>query len=431
LTAVGSAPAGFPSRPRAARLGATAWAALFALSLAARLAAIARVGFSRLEFGDARAYLFAARTLASTGTYPDNTDLFFFRPPGYPVFLVAATLGDPSRIAAAKIANAVLGAVAVLLLVALSLRIFRSRTVALATGAIAALNPSFLLICDDIQSEPLFLVCLLGSAYLLLAAVDRPSSNLAVAAGVALGLAALTRSTAVAFCLLLLSPLADRRYPTRVRGHLAAAALLGFVVALVPWTLRNYVRFHEWIPISDAGGLSLYHGNSVWTRRFYRLRTRQEYDEWIAGLDQFTRRRLAELEVHGRLSPGQRSRAFARMAIEESRADPSGTMRTFVEKAWQWVRPYPTPWFWPLSIVVAVGIYYSALYALAAAGLASSPRPGVAVFAAAAVVLSMAIHVLFLVLWRYRIPYWDPVLLLYAPAGAASLRRATRGREAA
>ena len=376
------------------------------------------MGFSKVEFGDARAYLFAARTLAETGRYPRTTDAFFFRPPGYPVFLVAATLGDPSRIALAKIANAVLGSLAVLLLIALSHRIFRSRPVALATGVLAALDPSFLLISDDIQSEPLFLVCLLGAAYLLLAAVDRPSSNLAVAAGLALGLAALTRSTALAFGAFLLAPIADRRHPPRVRAHVAASALLGFFLALAPWTLRNYLRFHEWLPVNDAGGLSLYHGNSTWTRSFYEIRSREEYFHWIAALDTQTRRRLAELESRGPLSPGQRSKAFARMAIAESRADPAGTFRTLGRKVWQWVRPYPTPWFWPLPIVVVLGAYYTALFALTAAGLATAVRTGVRAFALAALAASMAIHVLFLVLWRYRIPYWDPILLLYAPAGA-------------
>jgi 4-amino-4-deoxy-L-arabinose transferase-like glycosyltransferase len=320
----------------------------------------------------------------------------------------------------------VVGAAAVLLLAALSARVFRSRSTALATGVLAAVHPSFLLICDDIQSEPLFLLCVLGAGWLLLAAVDRPSSNLAVAAGVSLGLAALTRSTALAFGIFLAAPLANRRYPPRVRAHLAAAALLGFALALAPWTLRNYRRFHEWLPVNDAGGLSLYHGNSVWTRSFYKIRSREEYVRWVGDLDRDMRRRLAAIEIHGPLSPGQRSRAFARMAIAESRADPGGTLRMFAEKAWQWSRPYPTPWFWPMPVVAVIGVYYTALYVLAAFGLARAARRGVAWFAAATLVASMAIHVLFLVVWRYRIPYWDPVLLLYAAAGGARIVDATR-----
>jgi carbon starvation protein len=33
-------------------------------------------------------------------------------------------------------------------------------------------------------------------------------------------------------------------------------------------------------------------------------------------------------------------------------------------------------------------------------------------------VVSMAAHVVLQVVWRYRLPYWDPVLLLYGTFGA-------------
>lgn len=386
-----------------------------------RLAATAAVGFSTLDFGDARAYLFAARTLAQTGTYPERTEPFFFRPPGYPVFLVAATLGHPERIAAAKVANAVLGALSALLLTLLSARIFRRRGVAIATGIAASLHPAFVVMATEIQSEPLFLFFLLAAGFLLLVAVDRPSSNWAVLAGVCLGVAALTRSTALVLGVLLLAPLRDRRYPPRVRWHLAGSALLGFFLALAPWTIRNAVLFHELLPVSDQGGLSLYHGNSSWTRRYYQLRSKQEYDQWIHALDVEMRRHLAEAEKNGPLSPGRRSRFFARLALEDSRADPRGIGKMMLAKAWHWLRPFPTPWYWPTPIVVATGVYYSVLSVLAVIGLARAPRPGVRAFALGTLGISMAIHVVFLVVWRYRVPYWDPVLVLYGVFGGDTL----------
>jgi len=33
----------------------------------------------------------------------------------------------------------------------------------------------------------------------------------------------------------------------------------------------------------------------------------------------------------------------------------------------------------------------------------------------------MAVHVAVIVVWRYRVAYWDPVLLLYGVFGAAAL----------
>src|SRR5262249_22410447 len=60
---------------------------IFLLAFAVRLAAIGVVGFETLRFGDAKAYLFAAKELVRTGSYPLATEPFYFRAPGYPVFL--------------------------------------------------------------------------------------------------------------------------------------------------------------------------------------------------------------------------------------------------------------------------------------------------------------------------------------------------------
>src|SRR5262249_33541004 len=107
------------------------------------------------------------------------------------------------------------------------------------------------------------------------------------------------------------------------------------------------------------------------------------------------------------------------MAIAESRADVAGSLRLLGVKAWQWVKPYPTAWFWPPAVVAGVGILYAALDLLAARGWLRASRRGVAAASLAVLVISMAAHVLLEVVWRYRVPYWDPIILLYGVAGAA------------
>ncbi|HKA35461.1 MAG TPA: glycosyltransferase family 39 protein [Thermoanaerobaculia bacterium] len=372
------------------------------------------VGFQTLRFGDARSYLYAANELLRTGHYPEKTEPFYFRAPGYPVFLIAATLGDPDRIALAKIANAVLGAAAALLLAFLSAAIFRRRTVALVTGAAAALHPGFVFVCTDIQSEPLFLLLLLCAGWCLLTAGDRPSSNLAILAGAAAGLAALTRPSALALAPLLLSPLADRRLPGRVRLHVAFSALLGFAGALAPWTLRNAAVYREFVPVNDAGGSAFYQGNSDWMVRFYDLKTPEEYRTWSAAMFTDLERQTREIEAAAPRSPSSKSREFVRRAIAQRRADPGSWRRLLLRKAWDWLRPYPSPLFWPPSAVWTIGALYTVLTLLTVVGMIRRVRPGVRAFAITYLVLTMAAHVAIIVVWRYRIPYWDPVLLLYA-----------------
>jgi len=413
------------------RLGGRVLFGIFVFALAVRVAVVAVTGFSTVQFGDARAYLFAAQKIAREGRYPPRTDVFFFRPPGYPAFLAAATLGRPAIIPRAKLATAAVGALCAPLLAALSARIFRRRRVGVATGIAAAVHPAFLVVASDVQSEPLFIALLLGAGILLLVASDRPSSTLALGAGGLLALAALTRSSALVLAPFLCAPLFDGRYPRRIRAHLSAAGLVGFLFLLAPWTLRNALVFGEFLPVNDAAGNAFYQGNSDWTVRFYRVRTREQYLAWMKAFDEDMRRRTEELDRSGRGSPGQRSRAFAKQAVEERLRDPAGWVKLLGQKAWDWLRPYPNPLFWPLAAVLATAAYNVLLYGLAAIGLAAAPRPGVRAFALAFLAVTFLSHVALIVVWRYRIPYWDPVLLLYAVFGAGGtlLPLWTRWRE--
>jgi 4-amino-4-deoxy-L-arabinose transferase-like glycosyltransferase len=335
-----------------------------------------------------------------------------------------ATLGHPgsSERAAviAKAANALLGALAVLVIAALSAKLFRRRGIAVATGLAAAIHPGLVSLSTEVESEPLFLVLLLCAGFLLLAAVDRPSSNLGVASGIVLALAALTRPSALAVVPFLLAPLLDRRYPVRARAHLAGSAVLGFALALAPWTLRNALVFHELLPVNDGAGSAFYQGNSNWTVRFYRLKSRDEYAAWSRAMFTALERETGELAAAG-LSPGERSRHFFRKAIEERRGDPAGWACLLLRKAWDFVRPGPSPMFWPRSVVIAVSSFGAAVSLLAVVGLATARRRGAAAFATAFLVATLAVHVLLIVVWRYRIPYWDPVLLLYAVPGGAKI----------
>ena len=323
------------------------------------------------------------------------------------------TLGHPDRIAVAKVANAALGAGAAWLLAVLAARIFRRRGVALAAGAAAACDPSLVFVSSDVQTEPLFLVLLLAAGFLFLVCVDRPSSNFGVLAGLLLGLAILTRPSALALTPLLLAPLLDRRYPLRARSHLAASAALGVALGLLPWVIRNAVVYRDFILVSDVGGLNTWIGNGEEMRRFYDLRTLGDYERWAAENDRATRARIAGLQADGLATPAAVSRALLRETLSDVAARPAWHLELLVRKAWDWLRPYPNPLFWPRAAVVGIGILYAAVYALAALGLVHAPRRGVALFAAGVLLLSMAAHVASVVSWRYRVPYWDPILILY------------------
>jgi len=410
-----SAPARVP------RVGWRAGLALAAASFAIRAAVVLATGTSASRFADAPAYLLAARSLATTGTYPLRTDPFLFRPPGYPFFLAVATLGHPENVAAGRLATAAAGALVPVLLAALSARLFRRRGLAIATGVLAAVFPTFVLVASEIQTESLYLVFLLTSAFLLLAAGDRPSSNLAVLAGAGLAMAALTRSSALALVPFLGAPLLDSRHPRRANAHIAGSALLGFVLVLGPWTARNALVFRELIVVNDGAGYVFYGRKSEAALGLARARDRAELREAAAEVERSRARLIASLPEDVRRSPGRLSRALTDAALAERRADPAGTRRLIAWEAWTWLRPYPDPRFWPPGVVGILGVANSILYLLAAIGLARASRRGCARFCIGILAITMLVHVALGASWRYRTTSWDPILLLYGAFGAASL----------
>jgi 4-amino-4-deoxy-L-arabinose transferase-like glycosyltransferase len=397
-------------------------AAIFALALGARIAAILALGPLRWRFGDALAYVRTAEALWRTGTYPSYTDLLLFRPPGYPALLALSTFGHPGAIVYDKVVNAILGALATLVLASIALRAFRSRRAARITGVLAAVHPGFLILSTDVQSEPLFLLLLLCSGFLLLVAVDRPSSGCGAAAGAALALAALTRPWALALAPLLASPLLDRRFPPAIRRVLAGSALFGFALVLLPWTIRNAIRFRAFLPVSDGGGMALYQGHSEWAVRFARARDSAQRRQW--GED-FNRGLASWSDVAPGardVNPAVRSRALSRAALDWARAHPREEGMLLATKLRDWLRPWADPGEWGIPVAIATGAWYIGLALLALRGAAREGRRGIGRVAAAVLAISLLAHLATIVSVRYRIVAWDPWMVMYAAAGLAGIR---------
>jgi 4-amino-4-deoxy-L-arabinose transferase-like glycosyltransferase len=395
---------------------------VFVLALLVRVAVIAMTGFKSTSFGDAEAYMRTAELVLETKSYPDNAEaLPVFRAPGYPSFLIVSTLGHPRAVPVDKLWNALLGAACAVLLARIAGRISGSSQVALAAGLLAAVNPAFVYLATDVQSESLTILLLLLFASQLLAAVDGGRARDALGAGVFLGLAALTRPSCLALAPLLLTPLATRRLGARLgRG---AAAVAGLAIALAPWTVRNATRFGAFLPVNDQAGVVFWLGNTQINVDFYALKTREEFrgftDKYKADVDHGRIRQIAA----GYQNPAARSRAFLADALSWIRRNPRDWARLLGEKTLDWLRPWASRFEWSRPVVVATGLWYGALFVLAGVGLARFRRPGLSSAATAILLLSAAAHVATLVVWRYRMVFWDPVLIVYAAAGGEAVIR--------
>ncbi len=235
--------------------------AIVLIALLIRVAAIAGDdGFKPAN--DSLEYDYYARSIAAGDGLPRSGYLLYGGPtaihgPGYPFLLggVYALTGD--SVTAGRLAGAALGALVVLLLYLLTMRIW-GRRVGLVAAAMAAVFPPLVLASRDLWSEPLFLVLELTA---LLCVVNfRRSGGLlrwAAAAGAICGLAALTRNIGVA--VLVATALGVWTIRPRFRPRaLAAPALVVACAALVilPWVVRNADAFGRFIPLTTGAGVN-------------------------------------------------------------------------------------------------------------------------------------------------------------------------------
>jgi 4-amino-4-deoxy-L-arabinose transferase-like glycosyltransferase len=204
-----------------------------------------------------------ARSIAAGDGYPESGYVpdggpTALRAPGYSYFLggVYALSGD--SITAGRLADAALGALAVLLLYLIAKRIWGRRVALLAAG-IAAVYPPLVLLSRDLLSESLFIVLELGAVLCVLAFRGTGGRlRWAAAAGILCGLAALTRNPGP----VLLIPIGLGVWILRPRlGARALAApavvLLCAALTIAPWTLRNLVEFGRFIPVTSSTGFAL------------------------------------------------------------------------------------------------------------------------------------------------------------------------------
>jgi hypothetical protein len=359
---------------------------LFILALAIRIIAIEVAGANEIRFGDAQDYLDTARSVCERQVYPERGNLPFFRPPGLPFFIAAVTGCEPSRVRLVKYALAACDAATAVILFELG---------GILAGLGAALYPFFLFATTDVRSEPLFML-LLTLAILLLVR-GKPAG-----AGVATALAALTRPTAL-LCIPLFALFAGRRK--------AAPLLIASLLTLAPWAARNYLRFGEIIPVNDAGSYSVWHASHAETRRIYAARDRAELERREWEFETKTIHAVADEVAARATTPNARDREWRRLAIEEIRKDPAASARFAAKKAWLYWRPWLNPLEHSARTVIVSALILIPLYILAAIGIAGHPlRKAVLIYFA---VIWLA-HIPHQVVMRYRIPFTDPLLLVFA-----------------
>jgi tetratricopeptide (TPR) repeat protein len=328
---------------------------------------IDKLPLSRAPQYDALEYLlWAQRVAAGDFRWPPHPP----HGPAYPYFLGGLLAMSNGSLMFARLAQAALGAATCALVGLTAARWFGARA-GIVTTALLAVYAPLVWLDVSIASEGLLLFSL--AAALWSAATERHP----LLTGALIGLAALTRPTALLFLPLLLWIVPRRR---------ALVAFAAFLVIL-PVTIANWRASHAFIPVQSFGGMNVYLGNSPLRDGTASARPGGEW-EALEAQENLGRRTLREI--------GQHPAAFARLLLRK-------TLLTFQNEE---IRDTHSFYFFAEQVPLLRWLPgFTILFAFAAAGAATANWRDRGVRAAAVWIVLAAAGCIFLVVGaRYRLP---------------------------
>jgi len=373
---------------------------------------------AELEPADTDAYFAYAKGLAERGEYSSVPGrLSAHRPPLYPLFLAAFFRMFGVKATVALWANAVLGAVSVLLTFLLA-RILLLPAGALLSSAVAAFDPYLVISSGWLMSEAFCILLFL--LFLLLLVEPRQGKLQSALLGVLFAGLILARSAWPVLGILPVAVILSRKtLPRKALLYLAVFAL-SFLGAYLPWVVRNYIAMGTFIPFTTHGGYSLLVSNN---ENFYRAKTTQKGD-WPE--DDFARwQRKLSAETSG-MNEVEKDVYCYRKAMEFIRADPGRFFHLF------WIRLKE---LWKLHRHAAShlearvsDVYIFLLYLLSILGIVRLRKRKLSLFVfIGAMILFSAVYGVYGAEIRYRLPL-VPVLGLLASAGLFGVRELPEGK---
>ena len=205
-------------------------------------------------------HLHWAWSIAEGNIFGDTT---YFRAPFYVYCLAALQAALGASLWVARGFGLLIGLGSILMTYALGRRVFGHRA-GLFAALLHAVYPWIMYFESELLLDSLFTLLMQAGLYLYLVWLNRLSHRLALATGLIIGLAAITRPT-ILILLPLLLIFAWRARPAPKSRVLAVLLLLvGVSSPIVPIFVRNLVVASDPVLISSQGGVNFFIGNNAW-----------------------------------------------------------------------------------------------------------------------------------------------------------------------
>ena len=228
------------------------------------------------------------------------------RPPLYPSFLATIYLVFGHNFLAVRIIQVILGAIICVFVYLIGARIFKNRKAAILGAGVAVICPSLIASNSYILTETLATFLLTISVILLMNAWEDKKIKNWIAGGIFVGFSTLCRPVTLLFPFFLLIGLL--LFFRKRLQHLILVLIFSLAMAgvILPWTIRNYLVFKEFIPIGTGGGFNLWVGSYLPWNGDYNYRDLSDKENLVKGLSQIDadRKFLSEGIKNIRNNPG-------------------------------------------------------------------------------------------------------------------------------
>lgn len=334
---------------------------------------------------------------------------YAFRPPLFPFLWGCVWNATDGAFLPIRATFAVISALACVLAYLAGRELTGRRSAALLGGILCALYPPLVWHGVQLMTEPLFIFLTVACLYLLLLHRRTARWRWLVLAGLAAGLATLTRSVFVGFVPFIAVWL-WWIHRCSWRGVWRAAVLGAIVLAVMaPWIIRNAIVLRAFVPTTTDAGHGFYVANNPRA-----LDDRREF--WIPEDWSF-------LLKPGEQSVGEVEAARRLMKITRTYlwAHPGDAARLMARRFITLWRFYPHAEFVGQRQALAYALSYIPIFPFILLGLwlahrAAGERLGNLILVDAWILYTTAVHVVFLAMMRYREPLM-PFLLAFGALG--------------
>lgn len=214
----------------------------------------------------------------------DGSTPHVVRPPLYPFFLAGFYALVGQNFLLVRLAQALIDSITVIFVYKLGKSISGRDQVGYISALIACFYPELVAPTAFILTETMTTFLLTAFMWFLIESIKRSRISLSLAGGVLLGLTTLCRPVTLAFPPFLFVGLFLIYRKRWVRCWLLLC--LGMAITIAPWTIRNYITFKAFIPVTVGAGSNLWTGSYVPWDGDFNFKDPSDWNEIKKGLSE-------------------------------------------------------------------------------------------------------------------------------------------------